>query len=111
MRCHFVARRWKTEHESLRDIDFQMGRARLAARGTTLKSTTLTRPETRSIVPSAGPARRPFSAWAGPIQGGSKAARPQARSGPACQLHPRVPRPASSEPLDRRVPAVGSARG
>jgi hypothetical protein len=45
-------------------IDFQMGRARLAARGTALKSTALTRLETRSIVPSAGPARQPFSAWA-----------------------------------------------
>jgi hypothetical protein len=70
-----------------------MGRARLAARGTTRKSTALARPEARSIVPSAGPARRPFSAWAatsarwagpkhGPIGGGTKAARPQARNRP-----------------------------
>jgi hypothetical protein len=62
-------------------IVFQMGRARLASRGTTLKSTILARPEARSIVLSAGPARWPFSAWAatmarragprhGPIFGG-----------------------------------------
>jgi hypothetical protein len=38
-------------------IVFQMGRARFAARGTTLKSTALARPEARSIVLSAGPAR------------------------------------------------------
>jgi hypothetical protein len=62
-------------------IVLQMGQARLAARGTTLKSTTLARPEARSIVLSAGPARWPLSAWAatpawragprhGPIFGG-----------------------------------------
>jgi hypothetical protein len=62
-------------------IVFQMGRARLTARGTALKSTTLARPEARLIVLSAGPARWPFSAWAatlarragprhGPIFGG-----------------------------------------
>jgi hypothetical protein len=96
-------------------IDFQMGRARLAARGTTLKSTALARPETRSIVPSAGPARRPFSAWAAtsarrasprhdPIQGGPKAARPASSLPPSPGL-------ASSQPLDRRLPAVGSALG
>jgi hypothetical protein len=39
------------------DIVFQMGRARLAARGTTLKSTTLARPEARLIVLSAGTTR------------------------------------------------------
>jgi hypothetical protein len=43
---------------------FQMGRARLAARGTTLKSTTLAQPEARSRVLSVGPVRWPFSAWA-----------------------------------------------
>jgi hypothetical protein len=43
---------------------FQMGRARLTARGTALKSTTLARPEARLIVLSASPARWPFSAWA-----------------------------------------------
>jgi hypothetical protein len=63
-----------------------MGRARLTARGTALKSTTLTRLEARSIVPSASPPRRPFSAWAatsarragprhGPIGGGTMAAQ------------------------------------
>jgi hypothetical protein len=43
---------------------FQMGRARLPAWDTTLKSTTLARPEARSIVLSAGPAWWPLSAWA-----------------------------------------------
>jgi hypothetical protein len=45
-------------------IVFQMGRARLAARGTTLKSTVLAQSEAQSIVLSVGTARRYFSAWA-----------------------------------------------
>jgi hypothetical protein len=67
-----------------------MGRARLAARDTTRKSTTLARSEARSIVLSASMTRHPFSAWAatsahsasprhGPIMSCSMAARPQAR--------------------------------
>jgi hypothetical protein len=42
---------------AISSIVFQMGRARLAARGTTLKSTTLARPEARLIVLSAGTTR------------------------------------------------------
>jgi hypothetical protein len=45
-------------------IVFQMGRARLEAPGTALKSTALARSEARSIVLSAGTARWSFSAWA-----------------------------------------------
>jgi hypothetical protein len=48
-------------------IVFQIGRARFAARGTTLKSTALARPEARSIVLSAGPRHGPI--FAGPISG------------------------------------------
>jgi hypothetical protein len=77
----------------VRCIDFQMGQARSATRGTTRKSMALARPEARSIVPSAGPTRRPFSAWAAtsahwagpkhdPIGGGAKAAWRQAWNRP-----------------------------
>ncbi|CAN6271426.1 unnamed protein product [Urochloa humidicola] len=59
--------------KSMQGIEFQMGRARLKARGTALKSPTLARPEARRIVPRAGPARWPLSAWA---------ATPARRAGP-----------------------------
>jgi hypothetical protein len=83
-------------------IDFQMGRARLAARGTTRKSTALARPEARSIVPSASPARQPFSAWAatsarwagpkhGPIGGARKWPGLRHGIGLACQQPARNP--------------------
>ncbi|CAN6243059.1 unnamed protein product [Urochloa humidicola] len=59
--------------KSMQGIEFQMGRARLKARGTALKSPTLARPEARRIVPRAGSARWPLSAWA---------ATPARRAGP-----------------------------
>jgi hypothetical protein len=92
--------RWESHgrgiaNNNLHTIQFQMGRARLAARGTVLKSTALARPEARSIVLSAGTTRRSFSAWAatlarqaGPKHGpiGAARKRPDLRheSGPAC---------------------------
>jgi hypothetical protein len=72
-----------------------MGRAR----GTTLKSTALTRPEARSIVPSAGPARRPFSAWATTLH--------QCRRQPPAP--PPLPLPCASSPSRHSLPPRGPA--
>jgi hypothetical protein len=86
-------------------IEFQMGRARLTARGTTRKNTTPTRSEARSIVLSAGTARQPFSAWAAtsahsagprhdPIMSSPMVARPQARMRPGLRTaHPSIHQP------------------
>jgi hypothetical protein len=123
----------KAEPRRAAAIEFQMDRARLAARGTTIKSPGLAWPYARYIELSAGPARQPFSAWAqpfsawaatsarragpkhDPIGGGTKAAQPQALSRLGLTTaHPTTPKPypapPTPRPLMRRPRTVGSSR-
>jgi hypothetical protein len=115
----------KAEPRRAAAIEFQMDRARLAARGTTIKSPGLAWPYARYIELSAGPARQPFSAWAqpfsawaatsarragpkhDPIGGGTKAAQPQALSRLGLTTaHPTTPKPYPAPP---HAPTVDAA--